>query len=85
MCPPASGKHINKGNGFGPLVPKVYGPDDQSSPNGWVHNLEHGGLVLLYSCEKGACDEAGLASLHASTRASRAAPCAASRPGVVGP
>ena len=27
-------------------------------PNGWVHNLEHGGLVLLYSCDKGACDDA---------------------------
>ena len=63
VCPPASGEHVNRGNGFGPLVPKVYGPDDQSSPNGWVHNLEHGGLVLLYACEKGACDEAGLAAL----------------------
>ena len=63
VCPPASGEHVNKGNGFGPLVPKVYGPDDQRSPNGWVHNLEHGGLVLLYACEKGACDETSLAAL----------------------
>ena len=62
VCPPASGKHLNK-QGFGPLKPKVYGPDDQSVPNGWVHNLEHGGLVLLYSCDKGACDTAGLAAL----------------------
>ena len=59
VCPPASGKHINQ-PGFGPLEPKVYGPDDASLPNGWVHNLEHGGLVLLYSCEKGACDAAGI-------------------------
>ncbi len=30
VCPPASGKHINK-TGYGPLQPKVYGPDDQSA------------------------------------------------------
>ena len=63
VCPPASGKHLNK-NGFGPLQPKVYGPDDQSLPNGWIHNLEHGGLVLLYSCDKGACDDASLQKLR---------------------
>ncbi len=63
ICPPASGKHINK-NGYGPLLPKVYGPDDQSTPNGWVHNLEHGGLVLLYSCTRGACDDASIAALQ---------------------
>jgi hypothetical protein len=62
LCPPASGKHINK-SGYGPLSPRVYGPDDNSVPNGWVHNLEHGGLVLLYSCDKGACDDASLAAL----------------------
>ncbi len=64
VCPPASGRHVNK-VGFGPLEPKVYGPDDDSVPNGWIHNLEHGGLVLLYSCDQGACDDAGLASLQA--------------------
>jgi hypothetical protein len=63
VCPPASGKHLNK-PGFGPLKPKVYGPDDQSIPNGWIHNLEHGGLVLLYSCDRGACDDAGLTALE---------------------
>ena len=65
VCPPASGKHVNR-VGFGPLEPKVYGPDDQSLPNGWIHNLEHGGLVLLYSCEKGACDAAGIEALRAT-------------------
>ena len=64
VCPPASGKHINR-SGFGPLKPNVYGPDDSSAPNGWVHNLEHGGLVLLYSCDKGACDAASLDALKA--------------------
>ncbi len=52
VCPPASGKHINQ-TGYGPIAPKVYGPNDGTVPNGWVHNLEHGGLVLLYSCTKG--------------------------------
>jgi hypothetical protein len=64
VCPPASGHHINR-VGYGPLQPKVYGPDDQSVPNGWVHNLEHGGLVLLYSCDKGACDSASISALQA--------------------
>ncbi|HEY3335627.1 MAG TPA: DUF3105 domain-containing protein [Candidatus Limnocylindrales bacterium] len=64
VCPPASGKHVNR-SGYGPLQPKVYGPDDNSSPTGWVHNLEHGGLVLLYSCDKGACDDATLQTLRA--------------------
>ena len=63
VCPPASGKHLNK-VGYGPLTPKVYGPDDQSVPNGWVHNLEHGGLVLLYSCTKGACDTQAITALQ---------------------
>jgi Protein of unknown function (DUF3105) len=64
VCPPASGKHINQ-QGYGPLQPKVYGPDDNSLPNGWVHNLEHGGLALLYSCDKGACDAASTQQLQA--------------------
>jgi hypothetical protein len=63
VCPPASGKHVNR-VGFGPLTPQVYGPDDQSLPTGWVHNLEHGGLVLLYACDQGACDDAGIAALQ---------------------
>jgi hypothetical protein len=62
VCPPASGKHVSQ-DGFGPLQPKVYGPDEQGAPNGWVHNLEHGGLVLLYSCDKGACDTTALGAL----------------------
>jgi hypothetical protein len=64
VCPPASGKHINQ-TGYGPIQPKVYGPDDQSQPNGWVHNLEHGGLVVLYSCDKGSCDSSAMSTLKA--------------------
>ena len=28
--------------------PACYGPNDKTIPQGWVHNLEHGALVLLY-------------------------------------
>jgi Protein of unknown function (DUF3105) len=46
-CPPASGNHLNVA-GQGPIQPRVYGPDDKVGPPNWVHNLEHGGLVVLY-------------------------------------
>lgn len=46
-CPPASGAHFNLVD-RGPIEPRAYGPDDPVQPAGWIHNLEHGGLVLLY-------------------------------------
>ncbi len=49
-CPPASGKHYNS-SGQGPIRGGLYGPGDQAVPPGWVHNLEHGAIVLLYSCK----------------------------------
>ena len=62
-CPPASGRHYSEA-GIGPLEPGVYGPDDVAVPPGWVHNLEHGALVLLYRCPGPACDEAGQQQLE---------------------
>jgi hypothetical protein len=50
LCPPASGTHRNI-QGQGPIRAGVYGPDDAAVPQGWIHNLEHGGLVLLYNTE----------------------------------
>jgi hypothetical protein len=47
FCPPASGNHINAA-GQGPIAPRVYKPGDNIGPPNWVHNLEHGGLVVLY-------------------------------------
>jgi hypothetical protein len=47
FCPPASGNHYNAA-GVGPIAPRVYGPADSVGPPNWVHNLEHGGLVVLY-------------------------------------
>ncbi|MCJ7709384.1 MAG: DUF3105 domain-containing protein [Chloroflexi bacterium] len=84
ICPPASGKHVNR-DGFGPLAPKIYGPDDRSAPDGWVHNLEHGALVLLYSCEKGACDEASLEALKGFSAGFPDSPVCGLPAGTVGP
>ena len=56
QCPPASGNHYAPPGG--PITARYYGPDDATLPEGWIHNLEHGGLVILYSCDKGACDDA---------------------------
>lgn len=84
VCPPASGKHASR-VGFGPLEPNVYGPDDDSAPGGWIHNLEHGGLVLLYSCEKGACDDEALAALQAFDQGFPSSAVCSIPAGVVGP
>jgi len=50
LCPPASGKHFNA-SGRGPIKPLVYGPDDKQPPGGWIHNMEHGAMVILYRCQ----------------------------------
>jgi hypothetical protein len=51
-CPPATGSHYNDPN-RGPIAPRVYGPNDGAIPQGWVHNLEHGNLVVLYRGREG--------------------------------
>ncbi len=61
-CPPASGAHYNQA-GQGPIRPRYYGPDDPTTPQGWIHNLEHGGIVILYNCKNG-CDGAALQELQ---------------------
>ncbi|HSS35812.1 MAG TPA: DUF3105 domain-containing protein [Patescibacteria group bacterium] len=65
-CPPASGIHYAPPGG--PIIARYYGPDDATLPQGWVHNLEHGGLVILYSCDQGACDDATQQALQALFR-----------------
>jgi hypothetical protein len=67
FCPPASGRHYNVA-GQGPIKAQVYAPGDTTIPEGWVHNLEHGALVILYSCPQGAgpgCTDEGQAALDA--------------------
>jgi hypothetical protein len=48
-CPPASGGHWNAA-GRGPIRSAVYGPANEQPPGAWVHNLEHGAIVVLYRC-----------------------------------
>lgn len=51
-CPPASGSHQNV-QGAGPIQPRLYGPSDRAIPQGWIHNLEHGAMVILYRGREG--------------------------------
>lgn len=46
--PPTSGCHYNLGYGNAPIQTGVY---DTAVPDAyWVHNLEHGYIVVLYNC-----------------------------------
>ena len=45
---PGVGIHVNMPGPAGPIPARVYGPNDNVIPQGWIHNLEHGGLVILY-------------------------------------
>ena len=65
FCPPASGPH-NAVTGFAPISPlrQIYGPDDTVAPQQWIHNLEHGALVVLYSCKDGCPDDASKQQLQ---------------------
>jgi Protein of unknown function (DUF3105) len=66
-CPPASGKHYFATD-VGPIPARPYGPNDTVIPEGWVHNLEHGGLVVLY---RGAeADQTALRALYDAVPAS---------------
>lgn len=62
-CPPASGAHFNA-SGQGPIPPRLYGPNDATLPQGWIHNLEHGGLVVLYRGDGEGATTAGQAALR---------------------
>ena len=57
-CPPASGRHYNA-TGAGPITPRLYAPTDTLIPQNWVHNLEHGALVLLYRGDSAAATPEG--------------------------
>jgi hypothetical protein len=60
FCPPASGNHYNQPGTLGPITPRVYRPTDSIGPPNWIHNLEHGGLVVLYRGDSEGATEAGL-------------------------
>jgi hypothetical protein len=46
FCPPATGNHFAQPQA--PIPARLYRPDDAVVPMGWIHNLEHGALVILY-------------------------------------
>lgn len=83
LCPPASGQHYASPGG--PIAPRFYGPNDETIPQGWVHNLEHGGLVVLYSCGHGGCGTADLDKLRALTNNFPNSPVCAVPAGIDGP
>lgn len=58
FCPPTSGRHINLPP-RGPIPNRLYPPTEEIVPNGWVHNLEHGAVVVLYKCPGGAVGAEG--------------------------
>jgi hypothetical protein len=82
-CPPASGDHYAPPSG--PITARFYGPDDATLPQGWIHNLEHGALVVLYSCDKGACDDATQSALQDLFKNFPASPICGIPKGSVGP
>ncbi len=49
FCPPTSGDHYNI-QGVGPMKAAVFPRDAPQPPGGWVHNLEHGWVVVTYRC-----------------------------------
>ena len=59
FCPPASGNHYNQPGVLGPIIPRVYGPNDSVGPPNWVHNLEHGAVVILYRGDSEGATDAG--------------------------
>jgi hypothetical protein len=63
-CPPASGNHINT-VGVGPISPaRIFKPTDTVVPEQWIHNLEHGGLVILYKTDSPGATADGLAQFQ---------------------
>jgi len=65
-CPPASGNHFGNNPGVtGPIPPRLYKPSDNVGPQNWVHNLEHGGLVVLYTGDSPGATSAGQEALKA--------------------
>jgi hypothetical protein len=51
--PPASGPHYSL-QGYAPVAWKTVAPDNQPLVEGqFIHNLEHGGIVILYNCPNG--------------------------------
>jgi hypothetical protein len=84
FCPPASGNHINI-VGQGPIAPRVYQPDANIGPMNWIHNLEHGALVVLYRGDSPGATPAGLKAFQDFFDAFPTSPICKVPPGQSGP
>ena len=62
--PPTSGCHYSLGNGTAPIAPGVFPASawPKLAPEYWVHNLEHGYIVVTYNCPDGCAND--LATLN---------------------
>jgi hypothetical protein len=87
-CPPASGNHYAAAP-QGPVQARVYGPNEKAIPEGWVHNLEHGGLVLVYNCSSSTggdgCSDTAQTAMKQLFSSWPLSPICQLQPGVVGP
>jgi hypothetical protein len=63
-CPPGSGNHYSQ-SGQGPIRGGFYDQNTPTIPEGWIHNLEHGALVLAYKCPGPGCTDEGQAAMQA--------------------
>jgi len=48
-CPPGSGPHWNVAR-IAPVPRSFFEPEQSVAPEQWIHNLEHGFVIQLYSC-----------------------------------
>lgn len=84
-CPPASGTHLNI-VGQAPITPRLYGPNDTTvGPMNWLHNLEHGGLVILYRGNGDGATPAGQAAFQSFYDSFPAGPICETPPHQVSP
>lgn len=52
FCPPTSGNHFFV-TGQAPLTRQFYPPSTSLRPGNWIHNLEHGFVLILYRGDPG--------------------------------
>jgi hypothetical protein len=83
-CPPASGNHYGT-SPRGPITARYYPPDDGTEPQGWIHNMEHGALIVLYNCSGGCPDDAALQKLKTLATSFPASPICKLPAGRIGP
>jgi uncharacterized protein DUF3105 len=63
-CPPASGNHYFAA-GVAPISPaRFFKPGDKVVPEQWIHNLEHGAVVVLYRTNGPGATTDGMAQLQ---------------------